>query len=470
MNALQLSDSDFRALAARLTGLAAGYLATLANLRTFPEVSGQASVNAFSEALPEKGLGPAALDALAAVLEFSRPPSPRFFGYVLGSGEPVAALADLLASVLNQNVTAWRSAPAAVTLERQVVAALAAALDCRGYHGSFCGGGSMANLMALAMAREARLPANASGARPGVVYASTEVHMSIPKAMALLGLGRENLRLIPADARWRMSPAHLREAIAADHAAGRVPLAVVATSGTVNTGSIDPLSEIAALCREHGLWMHVDGAYGALAALAVPERFAGLNAADSLSLDPHKWLYQPLDCGMLLFKDAQAARVAFSYTGDYAKSLAEDPLEAFAFFDESLELSRRFRALKLWLSLRYHGLDAFRRAIGADLRHAQLLAQQVAASARLELAAPVALSAVCFRYLCAEGQTPDGDRLNAAILRRVIERGRVYLSNASLGGRFVLRACFVNHRTTEEDVAQIVPEVLAAADEVLAAR
>ena len=469
MNALQLSDSDFRALAARVTGLAADYLATLGNLRTFPEVSGPATVNAFREALPEKGLGPAALDALTAVLDLSRPPSPRFFGYVLGSGEPVAALADLLASVLNQNVTAWRSAPAAVTLERQVVETLAAALNCQGFGGSFCGGGSMANLMGLAMAREARLPANASGAKPGVVYASSEVHMSIPKAMALLGLGRENLRLIPADERFRMSPAHLHEAIAADRAAGRVPLAVVATAGTVNTGSIDPLPEIAALCREHRLWLHVDGAYGALAALAVPQRFAGLNAADSLSLDPHKWLYQPLDCGLLLFKDAQAARVAFSCTGDYAKSLAEDPLEAFAFFDESLELSRRFRALKLWLSLRYHGLEAFRRAIHADLHHAQLLAQQVAANVRLELAAPVTLSAVCFRYRPDEGQTPDGDRLNAAILRRVIERGHVYLSNASLGGRFALRACITNHRTTEADVAQIVTEVLAAADEVLAA-
>ena len=172
---------------------------------------------------------------------------------------------------------------------------------------------------------------------------------------------------------------------------------------------------------------------------------------------------------MLLFKDAQAARVAFSYTGDYARSLAEDPLEAFAFFEESLELSRRFRALKLWLSLRYHGLDAFRRAIRADLHHAQLLAQQVGANPCLELSAPVALSAVCFRYAAAD-PTPDSDRLNAAILKRVIERGRVYLSNATLGGRFVLRACFVNHRTTEADVAQIVPEVLAAADEVLAVR
>jgi glutamate/tyrosine decarboxylase-like PLP-dependent enzyme len=469
MNALQLSASDFRTLAARVTELAADYLVDLEDLPTFPQVSGEASWRALEQALPEKGMGPAALDALTRVLDLSRPPSPRFFGYVLGSGEPVAALADLVASVLNQNVTAWRSAPAAATLERQMIDALAAALGCHGYRGSFCGGGSMANLMALAMAREARLPANAAGAKSGLVYASSEVHMSIPKSMALLGLGREQLRLIPTDEHFRMSLPQLREAIAADRAAGHVPLAVVASGGTVNTGSIDPLPEIAALCREHGLWMHIDGAYGALAALAVPERFAGLEAADSLSLDPHKWLYQPLDCGVLLFKDAQAARVAFAYTGDYARSLADDPLEAFAFFEESLELSRRFRALKLWLSLRYHGLDAFRRAIRADLHHAQLLAHQVTASARLELAAPVALSAVCFRYVAGES-AQQSDRLNAAILKRVIERGRVYLSNATLGKRFVLRACFVNHRTTEADVGQIVPEVLAAADEVIALR
>src|SRR5262249_6890521 len=151
--------------------------------------------------------------------------------------------------------------------------------------------------------------------------------------------------------------------------AGRTPFAVVATAGTVNTGAIDPLAEIAAVCREHNLWLHVDGAYGALAALAVPDRFAGLNAADSLSLDPHKWLYQPLDCSMLLFRDAAAARTAFSYSSDVVKPLSSDPLEGFSFFDESVELSRRFRALKLWLSLRYHGLGAFRDAIHADLRH-----------------------------------------------------------------------------------------------------
>ena len=466
MSSLQLSDAEFRALAARVTCLAADFLAGLDAARAFPRVSGEEVTRALRAPLPEIGLKERALDALLQVLALSRAPTARFYGYVLGSGEPVAALADLLASVLNQNVTAWRSAPAAVTLERQLIASLATALGCEGFSGSLCGGGSLANLMALALAREARLPANESGAQPGVVYASAEVHVSIGKAVALLGLGRRNLRLIGTDDRYRMDPGALRAAVAADLAAGRRPLAVVATAGSVNTGAIDPLTEIAALCRECGLWLHVDGAYGALAALAVPERFAGLSAADSLSLDPHKWLYQPLDCGVLLFRDARAARAAFSYSGDYAKTLAADPVEGYAFFDESLELSRRFRALKLWLSLRYHGLAAFRAAIRADLEHAQSLAAAIAAAPALEMLAPVELSAVCFRYR-APGQDPDA--LNAAILRRVIERGRVYLSNATLQGRFALRACFVNHRTTARDVAEIVPEVLAAARELAGA-
>src|SRR5438876_11407585 len=250
MNALHLSVAEFRSLAARMTDLSADLLAALDGARAFPEVSGAHTARAFAAPLPEQGLGAAALDALGEVLALSRAPTPRFYGYVLGSGEPVAALADLLASVLNQNVTAWRSAPAAVTIERQIVRSLAGALGCPGFTASLCGGGSMANLMGLAMAREARLPANESGAQPGVVYASSEVHMSIPKAMALLGLGRENLRLIGADAGYRLNAQALRTAIAADRSAGRTPLAVVATSGTVNTGAIDPLAEIAALCRE----------------------------------------------------------------------------------------------------------------------------------------------------------------------------------------------------------------------------
>src|SRR5439155_1199040 len=435
--------------------------------RAFPAVRAEQVARAFEAPLPEAGLRAGALDALGEVLALSRAPTSRFYGYVLGSGEPVAALADLLASVLNQNVTAWRSAPAAVTIERHLVESLASALGCDGFTGSLCGGGSMANLMGLAMARETRLPANEAGARPGVVYASSEAHMSIGKAMALLGLGRESLSLIDAGDDYRLDPEALREAVAADRAAGRTPLAVVATAGTVNTGAIDPLADISSVCREQELWLHVDGAYGALAALAIPEAFRGLAAADSLSLDPHKWLYQPLDCGLLLYRSQDAARRAFSFTGDYAKSLASDPVEAFAFFDESVELSRRFRALKLWLSLRYHGLAAFRSAIHSDLRHAQQLADAIEHTPELELLAPVALSAVCFRHRGGDGRAIDLNALNTAILKNIIDRGRVYLSNTSIRGHFSLRACFVNHRTTDSDVAQVIPEVLSAARGIL---
>jgi aromatic-L-amino-acid/L-tryptophan decarboxylase len=232
----------------------------------------------------------------------------------------------------------------------------------------------------------------------------------------------------------------------------------------VNTGAIDDLEKIADIAKRHRVWFHVDGAYGALAAIAAPEKFKGLERADSLSLDPHKWLYQSLDCGCLLFRDAGAARAAFSHSGDYAKSLLQGELESFMFFDESLELSRRFRGLRLWLSMQYHGQDAFRAAIGEDLTLAQRLAQKIAGESSLELLAPVPLSAVCFRHKNAR----DGADLNAwneKLMKRVVQRGRVYLSNATLDGKFALRACITNHRTTAADVDAVVAEVLAAASQ-----
>jgi glutamate/tyrosine decarboxylase-like PLP-dependent enzyme len=209
--------------------------------------------------------------------------------------------------------------------------------------------------------------------------------------------------------------------------------------------------------------MHVDGAYGALAAMAMPEAFRGIDRACSLSLDPHKWLYQPAGIGCLLYRNAADARRAFSHTADYARSLTSDPVEGFAFFEESIELSRPARALKLWLSLRYFGLRAFQQSIAEDLELARVLAGAIDAEPRLERLAPVALSAVCFRY---NNASRDPDALNRAILKRVTQRGRVYLSNAMIHGNFALRACIVNHRTTEEDVRAVVSEVLAAAAEL----
>jgi aromatic-L-amino-acid decarboxylase len=463
---LKLTPEQFHRLADEVVQMCTDYLGTLAARPTYPTTSGAETARIFAQPWPQIGLRERAVAELTAVIDHSRPPSPRFWGYVFGSGDPVGAVADLLVSVVNQNVTAWRSAPAAVAIERTVVGWIAESVGCGRFGGSLCSGGSSANLMGLAMAREARVPANESGAQPAVVYASEEVHMSIPKAVALLGLGRENLRLIPTDVEFRMMPQALDRAIEQDRRAGKKAVAIVASAGTTNTGAVDPLPEIAAITRQHGLWLHVDGAYGLLAALAVPEKFRGAELADSLSLDPHKWLYQPADCGCLLFRDSAAARTAFAHTGEYARVLNQDPEESFAFFEESLELSRRFRALKLWLALRYHGREAFRDAILQDLAHARRLADQICDETALELLAPVELSAVCFRVKRAGASEEGLNRFNGRVLKRVIERKRVYFSNATIRGKFALRCCFLNHRTTNEDVDAIVKEVLAAAEEV----
>jgi len=223
------------------------------------------------------------------------------------------------------------------------------------------------------------------------------------------------------------------------------------------------LALLVAVARDEDLWVPVDGAYGLPAAMVEPDTFAGIADVDSLSMDAHKWLYQPLDCGCLLYRDPDAARNAFSHTGDYTRVLSSDPIEGFAFFEESLELSRRFRALKLWLSLRYHGFEAFRKSIKDDLGYARDLAEKLVNEPELELVAPVELSAVCFRYLGAGGRSEgDLNRLNPLILKEVNKKGRVYLSNATLRAKFCLRACIVNHRTKPEDLDVVISEVLEA--------
>ncbi len=465
MRRLGQSDKSFRSLAHRLADFSADYVESISNLPSYPaDLNGSKLEQIFAQDLPRQGIGPDAFDLLARVFQYSRPASPRFFGYVFGSGEPVGALGDFASSVLHQNATSWRSAPSATTIEHTVVKWLAEAVGCPGFSGSLTVGGSSANLMGLCMAREAKVPANECGVHGGVVYCSTEAHMSIHKAAALLGIGYQAVKLIPVDQGFRMRTDALRSAIVEDVERGLKPIAVVASAGTTATGSIDPIAAIADVCADYELWLHVDGAYGALACLAIPEVFQGFDRANSLSLDAHKWLYQPTGCGCLLYPNSEDARRAFSHSGEYARSLSDDPVEGFAFFEESIELSRPFRALKLWLSLRYHGLNVFAESVSEDLRLAQVLANCVDAEPKLERLAPVALSAVCFRYSDAAG---DLNQLNRIILDRVVRRRRVYLSNALLSGRFALRACIVNHRSTEEDVRLIVSEVLAAAEEIL---
>ncbi len=409
---------------------------------------------------------------------------PRCFGYVTSPSTPVGAFADLLASTLNINVTSWRSSPAATEIEKIVISWLGSMI---GYgenaHGLLTSGGSMANLIALQIAHRAKVEKNidATGlwnaGPPMTIYASDQIHMSIPKAAQILGFGHEQVRLVECDDQFRLDPQRLRRRIENDLQNGFRPFCVVASAGTVNTGAVDPLNEIAQVAREFNLWFHIDGAYGAPASLDERKRplFAGLEAADSISLDAHKWLYVPIDSGCLLFRDQETVRAAFSSAdADYIKVL--DPgeaAEAFAFWDYGMELSRRFRALKIWFTLQYYGLDRIAQAISDDNALATFMAELVESDQEFELMAPVELSICCFRFVPAEVSTKlrsagedereriqtDVDDLNRQIMVTVQQSGIAYVSNATVSGRFALRACITNFRTTQRDIEKTLETV-----------
>jgi len=297
------------------------------------------------------------------IVPFSRQNAhPRMFGYVQSPGTALAAFADLLASTLNANLTVWRSAPAPVELERLTIDWIRQILGFNVEAGGlFVSGGSMANLAAIAAARQAK----AESAGRLRLYASSETHFSIAKAAALLGIGRDNVRQVGVDDRFKIRTDDLIAKINADLEAGYIPFCVVANAGTVNTGAIDPLSDVREITDRFGLWMHVDGSYGAFAILAESAKalFAGLEQADSIALDPHKWLYVPVDVGCVIYRAPEIARAAFTHDAEYTRVIGEQADEAFAFWDYGPELSRRFRALKVWMLLKGVGLNALGEAI-----------------------------------------------------------------------------------------------------------
>ncbi|HZS17967.1 MAG TPA: aminotransferase class V-fold PLP-dependent enzyme, partial [Candidatus Udaeobacter sp.] len=390
-----------------------------------------------------------------AIVPFSRQNAhPRMFGYVQSPGTAVAAFADLLASTLNANLTVWRSAPAPVELERLTIDWIRQILGFNAEAaGLFVSGGSMANLAAIAAARQAK------GESPGRLrlYASTETHFSIAKAAVLLGIGRENVRDVAVDERFKVRTDDLVAKINADLERGYVPFCVVANAGTVNTGAIDPLSDVREIANRFGLWMHVDGSYGAFAILAKSARalFAGLEQADSIALDPHKWLYLPVDVGCVIYRAPEIARTAFAHDAEYTRVIGEQADEAFAFWDYGPELSRRFRALKVWMLLKGVGLESLGDAIESNLACARHLESLVRGSDDFEMVAPVELSIFCFRHvpLQLRNQSPQAiDEFNERLLVALQRDGSSYLSNTTLGGRFALRGCVLNYRTTLRDM------------------
>jgi aromatic-L-amino-acid decarboxylase len=382
--------------------------------------------------------------------------SPRFLAYVSGPPNGIAPYAEAIAATINQNCNFWQLGPAASVIERAVLQWLAGLV---GYPsdagGILTGGGSIATLNGLVTALNAfdpqfRAMGLQSRTAPAVVYTSVEAHRSVDKAAAILGIGLDNVRHIPVDDQYRMRVDLLAKAIEADRRAGLAPFCVVATSGTVTTGSIDPLNEIADLCSREGLWLHVDGAYGALFRLSAStfDLLDGIGRADSITLDPHKMLFAPLEAGCLLVRDRKRLHDAFAFSSSYL-TVAEHPV-MIDFMDYGPQLSRGFKALKVWCALQAFGTDAFRAAADQTLALAQHLAQRVAQAEELELMAPVPLTAVCIQL---RGATDDD---HTALLARLASEGTALLGPADVNGRKGIRVCITNFRTTREDIDLLV--------------
>ncbi|HXG93967.1 MAG TPA: pyridoxal-dependent decarboxylase [Blastocatellia bacterium] len=491
---LNIPAEEIKRMGSAAVRVIAEYYDSLPSRRVFPETSAREIAERLDATLPEEGED---FDGLLSIfrdviIEMSRHNGhPRFFGYVASPGTAATAIADLLASALNSSATSWRSAPAATQVERLTIDWIKQIIgyDSRA-EGLFVSGGSMANLSALAVARRAKAPADVStcGAqaidRAMRIYMSEESHYSITKAAALLGIGTSNVRLVKIDSRLRIDIADLSRKIKEDLAAGHLPFCVVANAGTVGAGAFDPLGAVADAARAHNLWMHVDASYGGFAALAPSAKpfFERIAEADSVALDPHKWLYIPVDCGCVLYRDAAMARATFSQDAEYTRVMLQEEDEKFAFWDYGPELSRRFRALKVWMMLRHAGTQALGEAIERNIQCAKYFERLVSTSKDFEMLAPVELSIFCFRYvppdLKKELESASGERreeinkqldaLNERIMISLQRDGRSYVSNTRVGGRFALRGCVINYRTTERDMEILLDDTRRIAERIAA--
>ncbi|HZS61110.1 MAG TPA: pyridoxal-dependent decarboxylase [Gemmatimonadaceae bacterium] len=451
MNGKGWSPAEVRRVGAKVVDLIAGYLERLGDGPVWKPVP-RALIEAWQHAAPPL-VGQSSDEILEAFARDIAPypfgnGHPRFFGWVNSPPTEIGIFADALAAAMNPSVAGGDHA--AVYVERQVVRWFAEMLGFRAdAMGLLVSGSSAAALTGLAVARLHACRRIGRDVREdglqGVslrVYATAEAHSCHQKAVELLGLGRKAMRLVPSDAVLRLDTDRLDALIREDIAAGHQPMAVIASAGTVNTGAIDPIDRIADICARHGVWLHVDGAYGAPAVLT--ERYGDalqhINRADSLAMDPHKWLSVPVENGLILVRDAQLMRDTFSLVPAYLRTDDEPWLSEYG-----IQQTRGFRALKTWMALRYHGVDGYKQRITNDCMLAERFADQIRRRADLELWSPSSLSIVCFRLR-------DSDDRNRDLLKSIQHGGRAFLSGTVIDGRFWLRCCFVNHLTTDADI------------------
>ena len=470
---LDMSSGEFRELGAQLIDRIADFLDSLPQ-RTVTPAESPAVVRqalAAKRTLPQQGADPAQLLHHAADLLFDHSlfnGHPRFWGYVTSSAAPIGALGELLAAAVNPNVGAWLLSPMASEIEGQTIRWIAEMLsypvDCGGL---FVSGGNMANFVCFLAARQAKavwdVRTKGMGGTRLRAYCSKETHTWIQKAADIAGMGTEAIRWIPVDDKMRVDMTALREQILKDIEAGDSPALVVGNAGSVSTGAVDPLPELAAIGREFGLWFHVDGAYGGLAAVLpdAPDALAGLREADSVAVDPHKWLYAPLEAGCALVRDPEKLRAAFAYHPVYYHF----GVEATNYFDLGPQNSRGFRALKVWLALQEVGREGYEQMISDDIRLARALFERIPRYAELE-ALTQSLSITTFRFVPTDLDPGDMkaasylDELNLELMTRLQASGEAYLSNAVVHGKFAMRACIVNFRTSLADIEALLPIVV----------
>jgi glutamate/tyrosine decarboxylase-like PLP-dependent enzyme len=482
--ALDMSAEEFRALGHRLIDELAAFYESLPKRR----VTSGASAREIRARLPRQPLparGRPAGELLAEITPLLMQHSlfnghPRFLGYITSSAAPLGALADLLAAAINQNCGLRNLSPVANEIEMQAVDWLAELVGFpRPCGGILVSGGNMANLLGFFAARHARLPwdARSDGMREGpaqpVVYASRETHTWIQKAADISGIGTNAIRWIATDSAQRLRLDELERSIAADRAAGHWPFLIVGTAGNVSTGAVDPLTAIAAVAARERLWLHVDGAYGAPAAVLreAPEDLKALALADSVALDPHKWLYNPIEVACTLVRDPAALRNAFSYRPAYYRFEEDAEGGGLDYFEHGLQNTRGFRALKVWLCLQQAGRDGYAQRIRADIDLARRLHELAMAEPELE-AGTQHLSITTLRYVPPDvpADTPAGaaylDELNRRLVAALQTGGEVYVSNAVIEGRQFLRACIVNFRTTKADIEALVKIVVLRGREI----
>ena len=482
--ALEMDSTTFREIGHRLVDQIAHFLEALPR----GPINHDESPSSVREALdltgplPESGMEAGPLLERTARLLFEHSlfnGHPRFFGYITSSPAPIGILGDFLASAANPNVGAWILSPAATEIESQTIRWIASLIGyTENCGGILVSGGNMANLVCVLAARAAKAGWNvreqgmaADPWRMLRIYASGEAHTWVQKAADCIGLGTASIRWIETDSESRMSITALRRQIEADVSAGDVPLLVVGTAGSVSTGAIDPLPEIAQLCKDCGAWFHVDGAYGGFAACLpdAPADLHGLRLADSVAIDPHKWLYAPLEAGCALVRNPESLRAAFAYHPPYYHF----DESATNYVDYGLQNSRGFRALKVWLALKQAGAAGYRRMIGDDIRLSQAMARKIERHAELQLLTQT-LSITTFRYVPIDLRERLHDEqvqkrlntLNEKLLDRLQRGGETFVSNAIVHGNYALRACIVNFHTSAADVEAAADIVVRVGREV----